>query len=118
MQTVKSILLLSCLLVLGTNVKGFTVEDVLECGQISIEGLSQLASVAIPALKESAACVNFMPKKLRDLDLEYAPLLGYQFLLKFTGSKKCVTALIARVEAVAKPALKNLEDKKCFPYNK
>lgn len=102
---------------MGTNVKGFTVEDALTCAQVSAEGLSEVASVAIPALKESAACINFFPKKLRDLDLEYALLLGYQFIQKFTGSKKCVTALIARIEAVTKPALKKLEDAKCFPYN-
>lgn len=100
---------------MGPSVNGLSLNGLFYCAQVAVEGVTSLSTQAIPILKESIQCINFVPQKTKDLDAEYTVLIAYQFLQKFVGNKQCVEALIERVKGVIQPAFHNLFDKQCIP---
>ncbi|KRG05116.1 uncharacterized protein LOC26527400 isoform X2 [Drosophila mojavensis] len=115
MLIVKSILLLSCLLLLGSNANGLTIDGILDCVQVASESGSSLAGLAIPELKNTAACLNFVPDEANNLDPKKLVEVIYKFVQRLFEKQKCLVASIGRIHAAVLPALQGLIDKNCLP---
>nr|APG58792.1 accessory gland protein 1 [Drosophila parisiena]APG58796.1 accessory gland protein 1 [Drosophila parisiena] len=115
MQIVKTILVLSCLLLLGHNANGLKINEILECVQVAADSGSSLAGLAIPELKNTAACLNFVPNDTTNLGPQQLVDLIYDFAQRLFGKQKCVLASIGRIHAAVLPALQSLLDKNCLP---
>ncbi|XP_017958541.1 uncharacterized protein LOC108652854 [Drosophila navojoa] len=115
MQIVKCILWLSCLLLLGSNTNGLTIDGILDCVQTGANSVHFLASLAVPELKYTAACLNFVPDDATNLDLQKFVDLIYKFFQRLFQKEKCLSTLIKNINAEVQPVLQKLIDKNCFP---